>query len=143
MASGLVAGLVFKRAEIRTKLIIAIVANIIAIASAFLLSYVSSSQTTIIIFLCLAMGSMLGLTGMILNDVAMRHVRSGVEATDYSLQNFLSSLFYNPIIFVSGYIAQNFGYPVLFVCIAGIILVQLVFMSTYKSIKPDEWEDVV
>lgn len=143
VASGLVAGLVFKRAEIRTKLIIAIVANIIAIASAFLLSFVSSSQTTIIIFLCLAMGSMLGLTGMILNDVAMRHVRSGVEATDYSLQNFLSSLFYNPIIFVSGYIAQNFGYPTLFVCIAGIILVQLVFMSTYKSIKPNEWEDVV
>lgn len=130
VASGLIAGLAFKRTGIRMKLLIAILANIIAVSSAILLNYTTSSQTIMIIFLCLVMGSMLGFTGMILNDVAMRHVRSGMEATDYALQNFLSSLFYNPIIFVSGYVAQNFGYPILFLCIAGIVFLQLLFSYT-------------
>lgn len=128
VVAGLIAGIALKKYPMRIKLFVAVVANFIALFAAFSLDIVGVSQLSLIVACCLVMGAMLGLSGMVLNDVAMRHVREGMEGTDYAFQNFLSSLIYYPLVFLSGSIAQHYGYISLFLFITGIAGIILLFV---------------
>lgn len=128
VVAGLVAGIVLKKYPMRIKLFVAVLANFVALFAAFFLDIADVSQLSFIVVCCLVMGAMLGLSGMVVNDVAMRHVREGMEGTDYAFQNFLSSLIYYPLVFLSGSIAQHYGNISLFLFTTGIAGLILMFV---------------
>lgn len=114
MAGGFMAGLILKNKRNRAKLVTAVSGTIIAIICALFLSETAALSYAVCVIICAVVGLVVGWKTMVIFHIAMTKVRAGKEATDYSFQSFLGSVLFMAILPISGIIADQYGYTLLF-----------------------------
>lgn len=114
MAGGFMAGLILKKKSNRTKLVTAISGTIIGITCALFLSETTALPYAACVIICAVVGWVVGWKTMVIFHIAMNKVRAGKEATDYSFQSFLGSILFMTMLPISGILADQYGYTLLF-----------------------------
>jgi len=115
LSFGLLSGYLLRKMNRRNKLLLTAFANLLMVGAAVMMTYLSYSGFYAITMLCFFIGAVSGLNYMAFAAVAMEFTRPGKEGTDYAFQTFLRGFLVFPLMPLTGFVADHWGYALMFV----------------------------